>query len=879
MASFTDKTQTFNPYVAQLPVEAMVQVGMQKQAQYDAGVQKIQGYIDNIAGMDVANDADKAYLQSKLNDLGGKLKIVAAGDFSNQQLVNSVGGMATGIVKDKVVQNAVQSTAWYRKQTALMEKAVQDGKSSLANQHDFVTKASEWLSSKTPGQLFNYSYKQYIDVDKKLRDVAKDIHESDSTIEIPYKMVNGQVITGKDGKPIVDEAMLAIKTKGKSAEKILSAFYNGLSEDDVEQLKINANYHYRGASIDTFKSDLTSNFENKKKMISDEIVDLTTKLQNPKLSQSDNIAYTAKLNDLIAQRDNKTLDKDYNDQMIKLNNITSPEELDRLKHNIYNQKYLNGLAKDLSWQSYDQEYKTNPYFQANMDLKRLNLEYDKLRQSERHWSADYAQKERFHADEQAGKKGLTPIVTPDAIGTDVKLPTLADIDGKIEGANKSLATLDAERAPVIFSDAKYKSYTPAEKKKLLDQWTNDYKINPGMRIDDNNLRKYLEQRRALEIGKAQDINLRNYVTNETKAFDEQVRKELGQQVGALDRNGKQLYSAQQLFDLKYDFNNLESGLTGKGSAAAGGSATSGTGAPFTSSLNVKNIDKFEAKYKGTALEPVARAFVKKIRGGQLTTTESQLVNRATQIHSNYIDRLGDIQKEKLKKESDILASRMPELQTASGTLSESNKDDMDRVDQLIGLAARRMATFGALDNENKGDYSPDLVTKWRTGKDAKELKYDVQKKYDGSANLIIRNGSQKQVIPMSASDFAAYFPQYARTNPLNSIKTATLSSPGHTTNATGSKDASGAVNAYFSGYNLPGLAETSIANLVRLDVEGASTNDGSDRDEYQVRIYVNDNGAWKTRILNQKGFVNESGVQAIINGIGTNTISEILNQK
>ena len=63
--------------------------------------------------MDVVNDADKKYLQSKLNDLGSKLKTVAAGDFSNQQLVNSVGGMATQIVKDPTVQNAVYSTANY----------------------------------------------------------------------------------------------------------------------------------------------------------------------------------------------------------------------------------------------------------------------------------------------------------------------------------------------------------------------------------------------------------------------------------------------------------------------------------------------------------------------------------------------------------------------------------------------------------------------------------------------------------------------------------------------------------------------------------------------------------------------------------------------
>jgi len=123
MASFTDILPQFNPYIQQLPVDAMVQVGMEKQRRYDEGVQKIQTQIDNIAGMDVIRDVDKAYLQSKLNELGNNLKTVAAGDFSNFQLVNSVSGMANQIGKDPIIQGAVGSTAWYRKQRADMTRS------------------------------------------------------------------------------------------------------------------------------------------------------------------------------------------------------------------------------------------------------------------------------------------------------------------------------------------------------------------------------------------------------------------------------------------------------------------------------------------------------------------------------------------------------------------------------------------------------------------------------------------------------------------------------------------------------------------------------------------------------------------------------------
>jgi hypothetical protein len=67
MASYTDIIPQFNPYIQQLPVEAMVSVGMEKQRRYDEGVQRLQTQIDNIAGIQVLRPQDKAYLQSKVN--------------------------------------------------------------------------------------------------------------------------------------------------------------------------------------------------------------------------------------------------------------------------------------------------------------------------------------------------------------------------------------------------------------------------------------------------------------------------------------------------------------------------------------------------------------------------------------------------------------------------------------------------------------------------------------------------------------------------------------------------------------------------------------------------------------------------------------------
>src|SRR6478609_6529522 len=140
MASWTDNVQqltSFKPYVSQEPIiSEMSLVGREKQMKYDEGVQRIQNQIENVAGMDVVRDVDKQYLQSALNQLGGNLRKVAAGDFSNYQLVNSVGGMIGSISKDSNIQNAVGNTMKYRKEMATADQLKKDGKFSVNREYD-----------------------------------------------------------------------------------------------------------------------------------------------------------------------------------------------------------------------------------------------------------------------------------------------------------------------------------------------------------------------------------------------------------------------------------------------------------------------------------------------------------------------------------------------------------------------------------------------------------------------------------------------------------------------------------------------------------------------------------------------------------------------
>lgn len=364
MASFTDTNiPKFNPYVQQLPVEAMVQVGMSKQKQYEEGVTKIQTQINNIAGMDVMRDVDKNYLQSKLNQLGSDLTTVAAGDFSNFQLVNSVGGMATQISKDKYVQNAVSSTAWYRKQKKAIENARKEGKSNVANEDLFNTQANNWLTDNELGSSFSSEFVQYRDVFKKLQEIAKSVGEDSTTVQQLFQTdSNGNPIL-VNGKLQYNDVMAETLLKGKDKNKILSAFQNGLDSDDYRQLSITGRYELKGKSPEELGEILEDGFLNyqknsllQKDAIQDKILELKTKGGSQKDIDTLQEA-VLKIDDNISKRKSNV------DQM-------KAADPDAIRGSIYTNNFIDSISNSFSTKDTYTKYLKNPAVEVMMDREK-----------------------------------------------------------------------------------------------------------------------------------------------------------------------------------------------------------------------------------------------------------------------------------------------------------------------------------------------------------------------------------------------------------------------------------------------------------------------------------------------------------------------------
>ena len=443
MASFTDQIQTFNPYVSQAPlIEAMVTVGNQKQQQYDQGVQKIQGYVDSIAGMDVVNDVDKQYLQSKINELGSKLKTVAAGDFSNQQLVNSVGGMATQIVKDPIVQNAISSTAFYRKQLAEMEKAISEGKSSQANIKDFQEKANMWFSSTKPGTPFRDRYTPYRDLNKTAMEAIKALHPKLQNLDIPYVIKGGKMQIG-----VIADAIRREKIKGIDAGQIETAIRAVMTPDDYNQLSIDANYSLDSVTPDALMGVVNTDLENSKKFARRQIELIDNQL--PKYATdptgSDELKKQRAYYESQLGKDDKpgTLDEQAAAEL----NLIRSGDVKSAKYSIYKDGFFRQFGNAFAYKEEEISFEDNPMMQVQLAKDRIQIDRDREKRQTYEFSVTSAQKaaeNEIAAEANYLKKIEAGLINPNAptpLGSpsENKLLSGTRLDSQIDNTVKNIS--------------------------------------------------------------------------------------------------------------------------------------------------------------------------------------------------------------------------------------------------------------------------------------------------------------------------------------------------------------------------------------------------------------------------------------------------------
>ncbi len=461
MASFTDNIQalsTFNPYVEQQPVDAMVKVGMQKQHLYDEGYRKIQASVDQVAGLDVIRDVDKGYLQSKLNSLGNNLKAAAAGDFSNYQLTNSLAGMASKVGNDEIILNAVSSSKKYKQGLSEMNSARKEGKSNASNEWLYGVEANEWLNNGDVTAQFTSTFKPYTNYKKNAQEVikglAKEVTEND--VAFTYD-ANGNITS-------VLDAITRTKISEITPRRIQEALKVGLSTSDWQQLQIDGRYQYSNESPESFMNRINTTYKTHINEYSQQKEDLINAL-----STTTNIKAQQKIKDQIEQMDAviENATTDYK----SIASTFASGDTETAKARLFTNNWVDSFSKTFSAREYSQTQQDNP--SASMAMRR-----EEKRQAWLIHQQDLQQREDFHQDDVSFKM------------LDLEQKKLANTlkAKEIGGYGPVLATIDKADAPditfdkVIATQSQLEYAINKEKNDIIAQFRGE--MNPSMSLNE-----------------------------------------------------------------------------------------------------------------------------------------------------------------------------------------------------------------------------------------------------------------------------------------------------------------------------------------------------------------------------------------------------------
>jgi hypothetical protein len=854
---------------------------MAKQGQYNQGVQKIQNYVDRVAGLEIAKPQHKEYLQSKLDELGNRLKTVAAGDFSNQQLVNSVSGMTGQIVKDPIVQTAVYSTQVLKKGESDREIATKAGKTSPANDDLWNDTKSAWFNNADLSTPFDGKFIERWDVDKKLVERAEKILKNPDTLtqEQPYKhdgkgntlYYGTEPVKDKDGKAVIDpetkqpvlrqttsldpskglpqydEAMLRISVKGVSAEKLYNNFLDSLDSKDAQQLKIDARYKYKNATAETFAPDIIKTYDARKKMQSQEIVNLAVALNNPDLSSDQKLVYNARLTDLQKMEKEGILDKELNSV---LENLKNPSVLEGYKENIYTQQHLISMAEDMSFKSYEQEIKNNPYMQMFMEKQRYNLSVIEFNDASKYrglnydlannkflwdqftWGKDF----EFKVDKEKNdrlERNPPPIITTSVLPNTAVPKTVL---GQKIIMNEKFEQIDALKNQ--FAGTLFPGITDTAKlKESYDGLLKEYDLNPKA--------NYTPDQKEFFKGYAtlkQQFMTEGKIAEGAVASTDAKRKELMKGYNIPAAGG---FSGEDI--LKAETAMQEVGV--KFGVGFGG-------ASYQDAVNYFTVNGMKN------LLPILEA-----------KNNNQLWKSGNPKETAIISSL-NLAAEPAKK----IASQTRQFTTdylAKNTPRKIAQDmALDMNDPKTKSAVNKLLTTIQLDENAIGAGDASKVLSMQSGEKGNNMKGLIRKLEDGTTQAIFisPDGSETITLPMNY-DKQQFFPEVRDTDPYNGWKTSVDKSPNKTTDildARSGNDINFAqfVSAPITGYDLPGFANETMAPLVRFNIEGDLRNNGTATDKYSLNMFISDyNGKIRARRLTPE-YIQWGGIQNILNNVG-----------
>lgn len=376
MASFTDQPLRFSQHISDIPIDTYAAVGLQKQLEYNKGVEKVQAYLDSVSGLNVVRPQDKQYIQSRLSDMTSKVNSIATSDWSNQAIVKQVGAMAGTIYNDGVVQSAIAGSKKYLKDEQSIEEAKKNGKWAPENEWILRRQMQKWLQDASPGATYNSGgYKPYENVTEDVMKMWKDAKPNSRLIQKPngdfyaYEMVDNQVV-GKDGRTLIETQIKELRP-----DEIRDQINALLTGSQREQLAITGSYNGRNLDLTNLHKSIDAHYKQ-----SEEYFDsLLAEANQQKALAGGNADKLSQIEESIASINKKKDETAASKSSLKSDALTNP---DGVKSSMYYERWLNNISKTIGYTDTSSKIVENPAYKAQLDEAKLWLELEKAKMSD-----------------------------------------------------------------------------------------------------------------------------------------------------------------------------------------------------------------------------------------------------------------------------------------------------------------------------------------------------------------------------------------------------------------------------------------------------------------------------------------------------------------
>ena len=194
MASYMSQPRQFTPYTPQVNEELYGKLLMQKEQNYQLGVQRIDNQLDTIASLPIANTAARQLAKQKLDAVTTEINQNLGTDWSDRGVQRLTGKHISAIADDPTIQTAVGQTVFVKKDYGTAKQSYEDNDGAdIANQWSFNNSYQNYVNNPDPNAKYDGKFTPYVNVDKWGYDIVAKIKPDWRKIDYPADPSKGPV--------------------------------------------------------------------------------------------------------------------------------------------------------------------------------------------------------------------------------------------------------------------------------------------------------------------------------------------------------------------------------------------------------------------------------------------------------------------------------------------------------------------------------------------------------------------------------------------------------------------------------------------------------------------------------------------------------------